>query len=290
MERLLRVLAEGLLSLSEEKCTLAQDQVIGWYEAINKLYGAYNRIVRGAVAGLENERWSVHFLLLHCQSLLLRIKGSDTKTERAVEKGWKVVDAALHLYSQQYVDGKNTLIGLLQAQRSRANWHIDFLALEKQSFDAIFSGTISNVRVSEIETVVELRDRIGKELIKPRREISLKVKKIVGAFTDTVHGMGPYEETHDTITLGFLDILYQLCFHLSTAAELPQEIAGAVYPVLQRSSSSHLHHQAIQVYWAIRFCGEKGMMSYEDLEDEASIESWLEKSTESYRSREAAME
>ena len=283
LERHLGVVAEGLFSLSEERFTLAHVQAVSWYKAIGELFVVYERLVADKMTGLEIEQWNVAFHHVHCQSLFLRIKDHYSSAERLSEKTEQIFDAALYMYTGEYVGGKETVKSLFQFQRPRAPWHEDYLAFERLSFNIICAALMSerNVTVSEMakKAISSLRDRVGQELAKrTKSELSEKLKKAVAEVSRHVTRMGAYRKNSDYFNLGLLELNYKLSFYVSAREECFREMVGAVFTVLDRPSSKYLHNKVIDIYSAISLFAKSDDRRYGDLKDQNSIEDWLEES------------
>ena len=259
LERLVRVLAEALLCLSEERFALAHAQAVSWSKLIDTLFGQYQRLALKP-EGLEIERWNVAFYIAHCQSLFLRIKDSYS-SQRGEETG-QVFDASLH-GSQS---GKETVF---RFQRSPANWHEQHLSFERRSLSVVFSAlTEAKTCDSETYLISSLRDTVGEVLGKGKKST---FSKAAGSIS-RVAGAGPPQGPDNYLTLGLLDMVYQLCFYVSSREECFREIVGTVHTVLDRSSSKPVRQKAMEIYFAVALFSDRDRKWYGDSSERYAIE------------------
>jgi hypothetical protein len=282
LELLLRVTAEAMLSLSNETFTISHKVREVWYVALDYWFDVYLRIVDHESVGLDVERWTVAFHLIHCQSLFLTYKDCYSPTERAVERGEQLADTVLEFYSGQYVRAKEALKKLMHLNRDRVKWHIHFLAFEKDVFTSIsasLSGQLDALQLEHAKRVAEkLRDRLDDELPVTAKKYE-KAKANFGAVTRHTNRMGPYEENGYYLALGLLDLCYRLALYTSDFGQCFSEIIGAVHSSLYRPSPGSIHHKAIVLYQAIcSFEGQDPGTMYGVPADREAIQLWLQQS------------
>jgi hypothetical protein len=258
LERHVRVLAEALLCLSEERFALAHTQAVSWSKLIDTLFGQYQRLALKP-EGLEIERWNVAFYIAHCQSLFLRIKNSYSS--QFGEETGQVFDASLR--GGQSISGKETVF---RFQRSPANWHEQHLSFERRSFSVVFSA-LTEAKVCDSETclIISLRDTVGEVLGKGKKStLSKAISRVTGA--------GPSQEPDEYLTLGLLDMIYQLCFYVSSREECFREIIGTVHTVLDRSSSKPVRREAMEIYFAVALFSDRDRKWYGDSSERYAID------------------
>ena len=291
LEHLLRALADGLLSLLEAKCTVTHCVGENWYKAISELFEIYILIRnRKKQSQCEIERWNVAFQLIHCQSLFLSLPDGQSPLQRLGERTLGAAEAAAHIYSGQYVNGKDTILKLIRFRRSRPEWHSEYLIFNNLGFNILCfamstKSTIDTPNEVIFETVRKIRDRLGTELGKEKESPKTsKLRKMGCEFTRKVNAMGPYEEHDDYFSFGLVELLWQLCFIIPDCDKTFGEVLGAVYTILDRSSLECLRQKAIQIYFTTKFLGEerKRNGSYGGAEAHEKVKSWLVKKKYDY--------
>lgn len=281
LRRYLKLLVESFRSFKEENTAVDHAVREKWHEGINRLDAIAHRAWRDCPPHLLIELWDTTFLLHHAHNLLISVQDSFSRTERLVERGENVVDAALNIYGNQLVDGRKNVFNVLHRHRSRAPWHNDYMKLDERCFEtfAETGGTLGARAKRELETTIALRDRLDDELIQGHGAINnatQKLKNFFGMATKKVQSAGPYEENANSFEYGLLDLMYQISFQLQNRTGCFKEMVGGIRTVLERSlkSANLLHRKALDVYHRIIQLGEEDKETYCTAEDRAFIEKW----------------
>jgi hypothetical protein len=290
MERHLRLLASALRLYKYKGRSLEHNLHDSLNSVIIKLDQMF-KTTRTQYDGHKVERWNVEFFLQHCQHLLVSIDSTCLLAKRVATSFVLALDRS-QAGGGTNQDDKRIGLALAERQRSRPNWHLQFVQLEDLScamlarlirMHGLRGVMLDRLQEHEIETS-ELLCHCLEEPFEPTRIRPLgALKGVVGiaanALTQAVHGSKPHEVMAYHLQYGILDLMYQLLFRIRTWSRKVcfKHYVHGVRLALEKSHSSatHLHKKARDVWYGINEFGDKDNCVYGITEDRDLIGRWM---------------
>jgi hypothetical protein len=226
--------------------------------------------------------WNVAFLLKHCQYLVCSIENSDSLPRKAAKRAIVAFDAGLAGVGQQYQELRPALAEIIKRQRSRPNWHDEYIGLEdalqavvRADFRSRNGDTSADILEEANSATSLLRSSIEALLMygtKPSR-LQTFFRHAVGLLTSQLQESGAYEEHSNYLDYGALDLIYQLSFRLrkSPRRSCFKQFLKVVRMVLERSTSLSLHLKAQDIWIRVCELERRDKEIYGDPEDRVAI-------------------
>jgi hypothetical protein len=280
MELHLRLLALALRLYKYGAKSLESTLHVAVYDGITRLGHGFERYRKNRV---KVDDWNVAFLLKHCQYIVLSIENSDSFQHKAAKRAIVAFDAGL---GSQYHELRPALAEIIKRQRSRPDWHDEYMGLE----DAVYAMVRADVRYrngDNLANVLEvanlatrlLRNSIETQLMyepKPSR-IQTFFRHVIGKLTSQLQESGAYEEHSNYLGYGVLDLIYHLSFRVPKRFRRNcfEQFLKVVRMSLEQSQSVSLHLKAQDIWNRISELEEKDEEIYGDPEDHVAIKFWI---------------